>query len=77
MTRLLIQSLLSFRVAENVPQLDMNKSRIKIKTGPGIMVDDQIKGNRVLNAENISLRLFQIKFVQLSCSNLKKEGFYC
>lgn len=82
MTCCLIPSLLSFRVAENFPKLDLNKSRIKnkntqIKTGQGIMVDDQIKGSGVPNAENISLQLFQIKFLQLSCSNLKKEGLYC
>lgn len=34
-----------------------------------------IKVNRVPNAENLSLKLFQIKFLQLSCSNLNSERF--
>lgn len=34
-----------------------------------------VKVNRVPNAENLSLKLFQIKFLQLSCSNLNSERF--
>lgn len=73
---MLIQSLFSFRVGENFPSWIWTKGRFKKKKNQNCRgLQLMIKVNRVPNAENLSLKLFQIKFLQLSCSNLNSERF--
>lgn len=64
MTCWLIQSLLSFRVSENFPKLNLNKSRIKNK-------NTQIKtGQGMIRSKVVGFQMLKISLSNFSKSNL-------